>query len=270
MPNSQTRVVGSGFSVMRWNGQKIAFLETVQDNGQSPVNTVTPVQPLDEPYPIEFAVPRAMNAGTLSFSIRELWDRPVWAAPRRSGDRQRPPGRLVGHVPDAGHGHLPDDHQASPGELLAAEDVPQRGHHRHRRLRDACHRLDDGGEDDRLLLHPTPPDPPSAQAPDPNPWRDNMQFGDAGGSDASPATGGVLPPPAISSEKWTSPPPAQRRRAPLRPMRGPLRARHQEVTKKSLPPSSTRVTARSSRACCTSVRSPTSSHGLGTASRSGR
>jgi len=78
MPNSQTRVVGSGFSVMRWNGQKIAFLETVQDNGQSPVNTVTPVQPLDEPYPIEFAVPRAMNAGTLSFSIRELWDRPVW------------------------------------------------------------------------------------------------------------------------------------------------------------------------------------------------
>lgn len=78
MPNSQTRVVGSGFSVMRWNAQKIAFLETVQDGGQTPIANVQSVQPLDEPYPIEFAVPRAMNAGTLVFSIRELWDRPVW------------------------------------------------------------------------------------------------------------------------------------------------------------------------------------------------
>ena len=78
MPNSQTRVVGSGFSVMRWNAQKIAFLESVQDSGQRPVADVTPVQPLDETYPVEFAVPRAMSAGTLVFTIRELWDRPVW------------------------------------------------------------------------------------------------------------------------------------------------------------------------------------------------
>lgn len=78
MPNSQTRVVGSGFSVMRWNAQKIAFLETVQDSGQTPINTVQSVHPLDEPHPVEFAVPRAMNAGNLVFTIRELWDRPVW------------------------------------------------------------------------------------------------------------------------------------------------------------------------------------------------
>lgn len=78
MPTSKTRVVGSGFSVLRWNGQKIAFLENVNDQGQTPVAAPQAVQPLDEPYPIEFAVPRAMNAGNFILTIRELWDRPVW------------------------------------------------------------------------------------------------------------------------------------------------------------------------------------------------
>lgn len=78
MPTSQTRVVGSGFSVLRWQGQRIAFLENVEDSGQRPHGSVEAVQPLDEEYPIEFAVPKAMNFGTLTMSIRELWDRPVW------------------------------------------------------------------------------------------------------------------------------------------------------------------------------------------------
>ena len=78
MPTSKTRVVGSGFSVLRWQGQNIAFLENVNDNGQTPVAQPQAVQPLDEPYPIEFAVPRAMNAGSFTLTIRELWDRPVW------------------------------------------------------------------------------------------------------------------------------------------------------------------------------------------------
>lgn len=78
MPVSQTRVVGSGFSVLRWQAQRIAFLEEVSDNGQRPIRPPEAVQPLDEPYPIEFAVPRAMNFGTLSITIRELWARPVW------------------------------------------------------------------------------------------------------------------------------------------------------------------------------------------------
>lgn len=78
MPTSQTRVVGSGFSVLRWQGQKIAFLESVEDQGQQPIANVQAVQPLDEPYPIEFAVPKAMSFGTFAMTIRELWDRPVW------------------------------------------------------------------------------------------------------------------------------------------------------------------------------------------------
>lgn len=78
MPSSQTRVVGSGFSVLRWQGQKVAFLESVQDQGTSPVGPPVAVQPLDEPYPIEFAVPRAMNGGQITLTIRELWNKPVW------------------------------------------------------------------------------------------------------------------------------------------------------------------------------------------------
>jgi hypothetical protein len=63
---------------MRWQGQRIAFLETINDGGQSPVAPVQSVHPLDEPYAIEFAVPRALGTGTLTLNIRELWSMPVW------------------------------------------------------------------------------------------------------------------------------------------------------------------------------------------------
>lgn len=78
MPQSQSRVVGSGFTVFRWQGQSVAFLEAFQDDGQRPVAQVEPVQPLDEPYPIEWAVPRAMVGGSFMCRIKELWAKPVW------------------------------------------------------------------------------------------------------------------------------------------------------------------------------------------------
>jgi hypothetical protein len=78
MPSSQTRVVGSGFSTFRWNGKPIAFLESVVDSGQDPIANVEAIQPLDSTYPVEFALPRAMSYGTLTFTIRELWNMPVW------------------------------------------------------------------------------------------------------------------------------------------------------------------------------------------------
>lgn len=78
MASSQTRVVGSGFSVLRWQGQRIAFLDAINDSGTSTVGQVTAVQPLDEPYPVEFALPRALGPGSLSITIRELWNKPVW------------------------------------------------------------------------------------------------------------------------------------------------------------------------------------------------
>lgn len=78
MPASQTRVVGSGFSVLRWQGQKIAYLDQVNDQGQRPVGGIQAIQPLDEEYPIEFAVPKALQAGSFTMTIRELWSKPVW------------------------------------------------------------------------------------------------------------------------------------------------------------------------------------------------
>ena len=72
MPTSQTRVVGSGFSVLRWQGQRIAFLENVEDSGQRPHGSVEAVQPLDEEYPIEFAVPKSAQAKTVLSSLASI------------------------------------------------------------------------------------------------------------------------------------------------------------------------------------------------------
>lgn len=78
MPTSQTRVVGSGFSTFRWQSKVIAFLDSVVDGGQAPITNLQAVQTLDDKYVREFAMPNAMDAGTLQITIRELWDRPVW------------------------------------------------------------------------------------------------------------------------------------------------------------------------------------------------
>jgi len=78
MPQTQVRVVGSGFSVFRWRGKPLAFLENVQDGGQQPIKAPEPIHPLDSQYPVEFATARAMTEGTLSFQITEVWNQPVW------------------------------------------------------------------------------------------------------------------------------------------------------------------------------------------------
>lgn len=80
MSQTQTRVVGSGFTTFSWRGSPIAFLESVTDDGQKPVGPAESIHPLDSKYPIEYATPRAMNGGSLTFTIRELWNAPVWQA----------------------------------------------------------------------------------------------------------------------------------------------------------------------------------------------
>lgn len=78
MTTSQSRVFGSGFTVMRWQATPIAFLQGFNDTGQRPVAEIEPVQGIDDKYPIEFAVPRAMRGGAFSATIKELWSMPVW------------------------------------------------------------------------------------------------------------------------------------------------------------------------------------------------
>lgn len=75
---TKTRIVGSGFSVFRYNGKAIAFLDEVHDSGQQPIRQYEAVTPLDAPYPLEFALPRVRSEGKIDLVIRELWAYPVW------------------------------------------------------------------------------------------------------------------------------------------------------------------------------------------------
>ena len=84
MPQTQVRVLGSNFTVFRYRGRPIAFLENVQDSGV--VAGDVPgggqpfewIHPLDAPHPVEIATSRVLGGGTLVASIRELWNAAVW------------------------------------------------------------------------------------------------------------------------------------------------------------------------------------------------
>ena len=78
MALANVRVVGSNYSIFRWRGQPIAYLENVSDGGVKPYGAVEAIHPLGFDTPQEFAVPRALSFGTLSLTIRELWEKPVW------------------------------------------------------------------------------------------------------------------------------------------------------------------------------------------------
>lgn len=80
MPPTQSRIVGSGFTVFHFRGKSIAFLDEVHDSGQAAIRQYEAVTPLGDYFPREFALPRVKSEGQLQFVIRELWGNPVWWA----------------------------------------------------------------------------------------------------------------------------------------------------------------------------------------------
>ena len=78
MPPTQTRLVGSGFTVFTLMGNPISFLDEVHDSGQAPIRQYEAVTPLGDYFPREFALPRVKAEGQLQFIIREMWNYPVW------------------------------------------------------------------------------------------------------------------------------------------------------------------------------------------------
>lgn len=87
---SQTRVVGSSYTTFVWNGgangagQILAWLDQVQDSGQAAVgqggagagyDTVTP---LGYETAQDVVTSRVLAPGTLTATIRELWNAPAW------------------------------------------------------------------------------------------------------------------------------------------------------------------------------------------------
>jgi len=71
--------VGGGYTAFVYNGQPLIYAQLVAETGPQPVANPTPVQPLDSPYPIEIALPIALQAGTLELSFYEEWGSEVWA-----------------------------------------------------------------------------------------------------------------------------------------------------------------------------------------------
>lgn len=78
MPQTKSRVVGSGFTTFNWRGNTIAFLDRVVDTGQRPIAQPEPVMPIGSVHAVEIATARALSPGTLTVAIRELWNAPVW------------------------------------------------------------------------------------------------------------------------------------------------------------------------------------------------
>jgi len=74
----RVRNVGSNYTTFQYAGKSIAFLETVQDSGQPPVTRPEFIQPLGAPVPVDIVAPRALSGGTLTLSIKELWNEEVW------------------------------------------------------------------------------------------------------------------------------------------------------------------------------------------------
>lgn len=81
MPQTKVRVVGSGFTTFNYRGRPIAFLDSFTDSGQTAVGGqggYEAITPLGSRHPVEIATSRVLNAGTLTATIKELWNQPVW------------------------------------------------------------------------------------------------------------------------------------------------------------------------------------------------
>jgi hypothetical protein len=76
---SKVRIGGSGFTTLLWQGQRLLYLQTIQDTPPTPVATAQAVQPIDEPVPLEIVTAQAVGVGTLRATFYEKWVSPVWS-----------------------------------------------------------------------------------------------------------------------------------------------------------------------------------------------
>lgn len=72
------RNVGSGYTTFQYMNKSIAYLDTIQDSGQKPVASFEFIHPLGEAHPTDIVTSRALDGGTLTVSIRELWNQEIW------------------------------------------------------------------------------------------------------------------------------------------------------------------------------------------------
>jgi hypothetical protein len=77
MANSTFRV-GGGYTFFSYNGKPLVYVDVVRETAPRPVAAPQAIQPLDQPYPIEIALPAALEAGTIEITFREQWSTEVW------------------------------------------------------------------------------------------------------------------------------------------------------------------------------------------------
>jgi len=79
MAKSTFRVGGGQYTAFTYKGAPLIYAQMINERGPQPVAQPQPIQPLDSPYPIEIALPSALQAGTLEITFLEQWNAEVWA-----------------------------------------------------------------------------------------------------------------------------------------------------------------------------------------------
>lgn len=79
MSQSKVRVGGSGFTVMTWQGQRLAWLQNLDDRAPQAIAPAQVIQGIDDERPVEIVTAQAVGAGTLNLQFYEIWNQPVWA-----------------------------------------------------------------------------------------------------------------------------------------------------------------------------------------------
>jgi hypothetical protein len=79
--------IGGAYTRLTWsaNGSSksavnLAWVDVIQESAPQPVAQAQPIQPVDSEYPLEIAFPGALEAGSLTVTIREQWNTEVWNA----------------------------------------------------------------------------------------------------------------------------------------------------------------------------------------------
>lgn len=70
---NRVRVGGSGFTLFTYGGAPITFCNQVAHQSPAPVAQAVPIQPMDEPYPVEIVTPAAATMGTITLEMFELF-----------------------------------------------------------------------------------------------------------------------------------------------------------------------------------------------------
>ncbi|AVO24983.1 virion structural protein [Rhodococcus phage Finch] len=78
MSQSKVRVGGSGYTVMTWQGQRLAYCQQLDDQAPQAVGPAEAIQAIDDEHPVEIVTAQAVRGGTLSLKFYETWLTPVW------------------------------------------------------------------------------------------------------------------------------------------------------------------------------------------------